>query len=59
MTQTHVLNSVEFTSPKKLKSFDIMKIKDAIKLIEADGWYLVGTKGRATSNTNIQQNLEE
>ena len=22
-----------------------MKVKDVLKLIEADGWYLVGTKG--------------
>lgn len=35
-----------------------MKIRDVIKMIEADGWYLVVTKG-SHSNISILQNQEE
>jgi len=32
-----------------------MKVREVIKRIEADGWYLVGTKG-SLGSTNIRQN---
>jgi predicted RNA binding protein YcfA (HicA-like mRNA interferase family) len=39
------LRQVEFCAKIILKGANIVKVRSAIKMIEADGWYLVATRG--------------